>query len=78
MCPRSSDPFFYSNLLYEMGHYFLDIQYIQAEIPSGWQRCDGAEIKSGSRIIFINMFFFVLCTHKNLDDLCALRKDRFS
>ena len=25
-CPRSSDPFYiHSKLLYEMGHYFLDI-----------------------------------------------------
>ena len=27
VCPRSSDPFLYNNLLYKMGHYFLDIQY---------------------------------------------------
>ena len=30
MCPRSSDPMLYSNLLYKMGHYFLDIQYSAA------------------------------------------------
>ena len=29
VCPRSSDPFYHlcSNLLYKLGHYFLDIQY---------------------------------------------------
>ena len=26
VCSRSSDPFYYSNLLYEMGHYFLNTQ----------------------------------------------------
>ena len=26
VCPRSSDPILCSNLLYKMGHYFLDIQ----------------------------------------------------
>ena len=25
VCPISRDPFFFSNLLYKMGHYFLDI-----------------------------------------------------
>ena len=29
VCPGSSDPP-YSNLLYKMGHYFLDTQYIQS------------------------------------------------
>ena len=28
VCPRSSDPILYSKLLYKMGHYFLDIQYV--------------------------------------------------
>ena len=28
MCPRSSDPFLYSNLLHKLGHYFMDIQYV--------------------------------------------------
>ena len=27
VCPRSSDPILFGKLLYEMGHYFLDIQY---------------------------------------------------
>ena len=35
-CPRSSDPFYYSKLLYEMGHYFLDRQY---QVPQRrWMR----------------------------------------
>ena len=28
VCPGSSDPFYMSKLLYKMGHYFLDTQYI--------------------------------------------------
>ena len=28
VCTRSSDPFKKSKLLYKMGHYFLDIQYV--------------------------------------------------
>ena len=28
ICPRSRDPFYICKLLYKMGHYFLDIQYI--------------------------------------------------
>ena len=45
MCPRSSDPI-YSNLLYKMGHYFLDIQYGSTcgrytffiQCRSGWEK----------------------------------------
>ena len=29
VCPRSSDPFLYSKVLYKMSHYFLDTQYVQ-------------------------------------------------
>ena len=29
MCPRSSYPILYSNLLYKMGNYFLDRRYVQ-------------------------------------------------
>ena len=29
MCPGSSDPFYIASLLYKMGHYFLDILYVQ-------------------------------------------------
>ena len=28
VCPRSSNPFFISKLLYKMGNYFLDTQYV--------------------------------------------------
>ena len=28
MCPRSSDPISYSNLLYKMGNFFLDTRYV--------------------------------------------------
>ena len=28
ICPRSGDPFKIVTILYQMGHYFLDIQYI--------------------------------------------------
>ena len=28
MCPRSSDPFYIVFLMYKMGHYFLDVQYV--------------------------------------------------
>ena len=27
VCPGSSDPFYIANLLYKIGHYFLDILY---------------------------------------------------
>ena len=27
VCPGSSDPFYIAGLLYNMGHYFLDILY---------------------------------------------------
>ena len=33
VCPRISDPFYIcSNLLYKMGHYFLDRQYIHVDL----------------------------------------------
>ena len=31
ICPRSLDPFFYSNLLYNMGQDFLDMQYLKCK-----------------------------------------------
>ena len=29
VCPGSSDPFYIASLLYKMGHYFLDILFIE-------------------------------------------------
>ena len=29
VCPVSSDPFYLASLLYKMGHYFLDILYVE-------------------------------------------------
>ena len=29
ICPRSSDPIHICNLLYKVGHYFLDTQYLE-------------------------------------------------
>ena len=32
VCPGSSDPFYIASLLYKMGHYFLDILYINSSV----------------------------------------------
>ena len=32
VCPRSSAPILYGKLLYKMGHYFLDIQYVSVRL----------------------------------------------
>ena len=32
VCPRSSDPFYIVNVLYKMGHYFLDTQYVHKKV----------------------------------------------
>ena len=29
MCTGSSDPFYIASLIYTMGHYFLDTQYVR-------------------------------------------------
>ena len=32
VCPVSSDPFYIASLLYKMGHYFLDILYVNKNL----------------------------------------------
>ena len=36
VCPGSSDPFYIASLLYKMGHYFLDIPYIDRNYIEWW------------------------------------------
>ena len=50
VCPRSSDPFYYSHLLYKMGHYFLDTQYVKVTWRYPKAESKGKNDKQASKI----------------------------
>ena len=70
VCPGSSDPILYSELLYKTGHYFLDIRYFTIS------RADNPDFRPAGSVIFssgagskhrlMNSYKIGNATHKKL------------
>ena len=85
VCPRSSVPFYVVNLLYKMGHYFLDIKYINrpqmatANFLGGGRYMnnekEGIHVRTPYRDTLLLIFFFTF--NRNLRQVGKTNAEAF-